>query len=80
MKNLRTTSVVSSESSQPTDVDFTQVFTDTTVSSMVEIMFLIPDLDPYDRQVSWNLNTGLRHHVGKTGNHPGFGLKCGEAG
>ena len=27
----------------------------------------VPDLDPYGRQVSWNLNTGLRHHVGKTG-------------
>ena len=40
----------------------------------------VPDLDPYDRQVSWNLNTGLRHHVGKTGSHPGFGLKCDEAG
>ena len=39
----------------------------------------VPDLDPYDRQVGWNLNTGLRDYVGKTGNHPGFGLKHDEA-
>ena len=40
----------------------------------------VPSMDAYDRAVSWNLNTALRHHAGKKGSHTGFGLKCDEAG
>ena len=27
----------------------------------------VPSMDAYDRAVSWNLNTALRHHAGKQG-------------
>ena len=40
----------------------------------------VPNMDAYDRAVSWNLSTALRHHAGKKGSHIGFGLKCDEAG
>ena len=40
----------------------------------------VPMLNKYESDVSWNLNTALRHHAGKVGRNTGFGLRCDDAG
>ena len=40
----------------------------------------VPRLDPYEYDVSWKLNTALRHHAGKEGRNAGFGMKSDDAG
>ena len=39
-----------------------------------------PHLNKYESEVSWKLNTALRHHAGKEGRNAGYGLKCDDAG
>ena len=40
----------------------------------------IPHLTKYENDVSWKMNTALRHHAGKEGIRAGYGLKCDDAG
>ena len=40
----------------------------------------VPHLTKYESDVSWKMNTALRHHAGKEGRKAGYGLKCDDAG
>lgn len=40
----------------------------------------VPELTPHEKAASWNLNVGMRHHVGKSSRNQGYGLKCDDAG
>ena len=40
----------------------------------------VPYLTNYEGEVSYRMNTALRHHAGKVGKKPGYGLKCDDAG